>query len=305
MSPFHHILLIVNPVSGLAQGVRIGQRLQKRLQGSGCHCAMRRTEKSGDASAWAQRAGEEGFDLIVAIGGDGTLQEVAAGLVTAPRKIPVAHVPVGTANVIAIALSLPWSTRLAQDIILNGQVIPFDVGYLPDLDRHFLLMAAIGYPARIIQDSSRRLKSTFGFLAYIGAAFRHAFIPDQARLRIETENEQFDLDGHTILVTNIGRIKDLRLKVSPTTSPHDGKFDVTIISSRTFWDVLRILFRLLTWRGRKPPRVRYCDAERVTISADPPVPVQIDGEVLGSTPLTARILPGAIEMVVPSSYSQQ
>jgi YegS/Rv2252/BmrU family lipid kinase len=304
MSRFHRILLIVNPVSGLARGPGVCQRLQRRLQTQGSYCVVRRTAGAGDAAAWSRTAAAEDFDLIVAIGGDGTLQEVVAGQVVAQDRIPIAHVPVGTANVIAIALSLPWSTRLALDVISDGRIVPFDVGYLPDQDRHFLLMAAIGYPARIIQDSPRRLKKAFGFLAYVFAAVRNAFLPDRTRLQIETDDELHAVDAHTVLVTNIGRIKELGLKISPDTSPHDGRFDVSTFSSRTVWDVCQILFRILTWRRRSTGKLQHFQASRVRVGADPPLPVQIDGEVLGTTPLVAEILPGAVQIVVPAGYRQ-
>lgn len=305
MPRFHRILLIVNPVAGLGQGVRVCQRLQRRLQTLGCHCEVRKTTGAGQACNWARLAGKDGFELIVAIGGDGTLQEVAAGLVAAPVRIPVAHLPVGTANVIAMALSLPWSTRLAVEVIQSGKVLPFDLGYLPDHDRYFLLMAACGFPARVIQDSPRRWKRLFGFLTYLAAAVRNALVPQRARLRIETDTEQLTAEAHTVLVTNIGRIREIGLKVAPDTSPHDGKFDVAIIASRTVWDVIRILLRLLSGRYREPPRLWQITAERVNISAEPALPVQIDGEVLGTTPLKVEILPDAIEILVPRSYRRR
>ncbi len=301
MSQFHRILLVVNPVSGLSQGMRIGLRLLKRLQGEGYHCVVRKTTAAGDAAEWARTAGQEGFDLVFAIGGDGTLREVAAAMVGAPVAVPIAHVPVGTANIIAIALNLPWTSGHVADMVKQGQVVPFDVGYLPERNQHFLLMAAIGYPAKIIQDSPRRLKNMFGALTYVGAAFRNIFLLDHARLEIEADGEVEWLTANTVLVSNIGRIRNLNLRVTPDTSPHDGKFDLTIISSRTLWDFLRVLLRLLTWRY-PAPRLQHRQARRVTIRGIHPVPVQIDGEVIGSTPLQAEVLHHAIRLLVPKGY---
>lgn len=302
MPDFQRILAIVNPVAGIAQGQRIAQRMQKRLEGCGIACEIQTTQQDGDAARWAQSAGEEGFDLILAIGGDGTVGEVVAGLVRTARKIPVAHIPVGTANVIAMALSLSWRTRAALDVVRNGKIVPFDVGYLPTQERYFLLMAAIGYPARVIQDSPRQRKKLLGFLAYAAAGIRHLFLPGHAELEISTERGRLRINAHTVLIANIGRIKDLRLKLTPDSSPHDGRFDISIISSRTFWDLLKVLLRLLTWRYRPPPKLRTLDAARVRVSADPPLPVQIDGELLGFTPFICEVLPSAIQLVVPQRY---
>ena len=301
MSEFHNALVIVNPVSGLAQGMRTGQRLCKRLADRGIACSLRETRGEGDATRWSSAAGAEGFDLVVAIGGDGTVRESAAGLVRAEVKVPLAHVPVGTANVIAIALSLPFLTRQAAAVIGQGRVEPFDIGYLPELKRYFLLMAAIGYPARVILDSPRRWKSLFGVFTYLVAGVRNLFLPGDARVEIDTEYAPMVLRAHTLLITNIGRIQQVRFQVAPGTSPHDGKFDVSVICSRSIWDLLNVLLRLITWR-HKTRALRNLRAERVRLTADPPLPVQIDGEIMGATPLTAEVLPGAIEIVVPASY---
>ena len=265
-------------------------------------CTVRVTEGSGDALAWARSAAEENFDLIVAVGGDGTLQEVVAGQATTTRKVPVAIIPVGTANIVAIALGLPWLARSAVENILTGRVLAFDVGYLPELDRHFILMAAIGYPARVIEDSPRRLKKVFGVFTYLGAGLRNALKPGHTRLIITADGQHHQYVANTVLVANIGKIGDINLKVSPDTSPHDGKFDLTIISSRTLWDVLKIIFRMLTWRWPLTRRLRHIQARQVVIDARPPAPVQIDGEVLGTTPLRAEIVPAAVQMFVGSRY---
>jgi len=302
LTRYQRPLLIVNPVSGRGRSLRVVQRVRRELESRGAICAVRVTEGPGDASRWSQRAAADSFDLIVAVGGDGTLQEVIAGQARCERKTPVAVIPLGTANVVAIALSLPWLVRPAVENIVNGRVLPFDVGYLPDHDRHFILMAAIGYPARIIKDSPRRLKRIFGVFIYIWAGLRAALRPNHARVAVEADGQTYHFVANTVLVSNIGKIGDINLKVSPDTSPHDGKFDITIISGRTFWDVLKIIFRMLTWRWPLTRRLRYLQANRLVIRSSPSVPVQADGEMLGNTPLRAEIRPNAVELIVGPRY---
>jgi len=305
MARYLHPVLIVNPVAGQARGLRLGQQFRQTFANRDTVCSVRVTNGQGDAEKWALRAAADGFDLIVAIGGDGTVGEVVAGQARADRKVPIAVVPVGTANVVALALALPWFPGMAIDNILDGRVLSFDVGYLPALDRHFFLMAAIGYPARVIQDSPRRLKNLFGIFTYAGAAIRNALNLGDVRIFIEDEHEQVhEFEGNTILLSNIGKIGDINLKVTPDTSAHDGKFDLTIISSRSFWDLIQVLFRMLTWRYRATPRLHHFQARKVVIATDPPVEVQIDGENLGHTPLEAEILPGGVQFIVGGRYRE-
>ncbi len=300
---FERAVLIVNPVSGQARGLRLGQSVKQALVDKGVFCSVRVTGGPGEAEKWASQAGGEGFDLIVAIGGDGTVGEVVSGQARAGDMVPIAVIPVGTANVVALALALPFFKGMALDTIFEGRSLEFDVGYLPEHDRHFFLMSAIGYPAKVIKDSPRRLKNLFGIFTYLGAAIRNVLKLDEVRIFIENESGQVrEMEGNTILLSNIGKIGDWNLKVTPDTSAHDGKFDVTVISSRSLWGVVTVLFRMLTWRYRPSSRLHHFQAESVVIATDPPVGVQIDGEVLGNTPLTAQVKPGAIRMIVGARY---
>ncbi len=309
MTSYERALLIVNPVSGQSRGLRLGQQLRESLESRGVVCSVRVTGGPDDARRWAEAAGTEDggrFDLIVAIGGDGTVGEIVSGQARSDRKVPIAIVPVGTANVVAIALSLPWFPGMAAGNIQDGRMVPFDVGYLPEMDRHFLLMAAIGYPARVIQDSPRRLKNLFGIFTYVGAGIRNALNLDEARIFIEDENEKVhEFEGNTILLSNIGKIGDINLKVTPDTSAHDGLFDLTVISSRSLWDVIAVLFRMLTWRYKATRRLHHFQARKVAIATDPPVPVQIDGEDVGLTPLEAEIIPGGVQLIVGARYREK
>ena len=148
MAAYQRVLLIVNPVSGQARGLRLGQQLRQSLEEKGLVCSVRVTSAGGDAERWSQSAAAAGFEAIVVIGGDGTVGEVVAGQARTSDKLPLAIVPVGTANVVAIALTLPLIPAMIKSGVLDGRVMEFDVGYLPDQDRHFLLMAAIGFRPR-------------------------------------------------------------------------------------------------------------------------------------------------------------
>jgi diacylglycerol kinase (ATP) len=304
MSTYQRALLIVNPVAGHARGLRLGQQLKDSLEARGVVCSVRVTNGQGDARRWSLAAAADGFDLLVAIGGDGTVAEVVAGQTRSPVKVPIAIVPVGTANVVSLALALPWLPGMALSTVLEGRVLPFDVGYLPDHDRHFFLMAALGFPARVIRDSPRRLKNLFGVFTYLGAGLRNAFHLGDVRILIEADGQVHEFAGSTILLSNIGKIGDINLKVTPDTSAHDGRFDVSVISSRSLWDLLGVLVRMLTWRQRPHSRLHHLQAQRVVITTEPPVGVQIDGEDLGQTPLTAEIVPNGVHLVVGNRYRE-
>jgi YegS/Rv2252/BmrU family lipid kinase len=305
MNPIKNAVLIVNPVSGQARGLRLGQQMRQAFEKKGVSCSVRITSGQGDARRWSEEAAGAGFDVIVAIGGDGTVGEIVSGQARCEQKVPIAVIPVGTANVVALALALPWFPGLALDNILDGRALSFDVGYLPEMDRHFFLMAAIGYPAKVIQDSPRKFKNLFGVFTYLAAGIRNALNLDEVKIFIEEEDgESREFEGNTILLSNIGQIGDINLKVSPDTSAHDGKFDVSIISSRSLWDLILVLFRMLTWRYRPTKRLHHFQVKNVVIATDPPVEVQIDGDNVGQTPLQAEIIPEGVKLFVGERYRE-
>ena len=302
---FERAVLIVNPVAGQARGLRLGQQLRADLVDKGVVCSVRVTNGQNDAMRWSRSAATDGFDLIVVIGGDGTVGEVVSGQARTEDKVPIAIVPVGTANVVSLALALPWFPGLAISNILESRVLAFDVGFLPELDRHFFLMAALGYPAQVIQDSPRRLKNLFGIFTYLGAGIRNALNLDEVRILITDEKGTLrEFEGNTVLLSNIGKIGDFNFKITPDTSAHDGRFDVTVISSRSLWDLIVVLFRMLTWRYRPTSRLNHFQASKVTITTEPPVAVQIDGENLGRTPLAAEIIEGGVQLIVGKRYRE-
>jgi YegS/Rv2252/BmrU family lipid kinase len=303
MLQYRNVLLIVNPVAGQGFAPRYGRRITRLMQRRGLRVTVRETGGATDAERWCRTAADDGFDLICALGGDGTMCEAVAGQAKAERKVPIAHISSGTANVIPLALALPWLPGPALNAALDGAVRDFDVGYLPDLGRAFVLMAAIGYPASIIIDSPHRLKNLFGVGTYVVAAIRNLFRRQTALVTVVADGRRHRRRANTVMLTNIGRLNDLNLRVTPDTNPHDGLIDVTIISSRGLWDILVILFRMLTWRSPRVRRMKHFKATEVLVEADPPIPVQIDGESIGTTPVRAQVLPQAVRLVVGKRYS--
>jgi diacylglycerol kinase (ATP) len=300
-------LLIVNPVAGQSRGIRLGAKMKAALENHGLQCVVQETQGDGDAMRLSRSAAADGFDLIVAIGGDGTLSEVVSGQARTDQKVPVAIVPAGTANVVAMALALPWFPTLTVGTMLASRTLAFDVGYVPDQDRHFLLMAAIGYPARVIQDSPRKLKNLFGIFTYIGAGVRNALHLGEFKIAVTDENENVHTyEGNTVLLSNIGQISDLNLRMTPDTNAHDGRFDLAVISTRSIFELIAVIFRMLTWRlfpgNRQARRMDHMQAKKVTIETTPPVPVQIDGEVICETPLTAEIIAAGVQLIVGKRY---
>jgi diacylglycerol kinase (ATP) len=305
MPVFQYALLIVNPASGTGFGQRYAVRVVRDLERRSLRVERRDSRTAEDIIAWSRSAGDDGFDLVCVLGGDGSMHDAVVGQIQAEHKVPLAHIAGGTANVIPLTLAMPWFPGPAVSAIFRGRVLDFDVGYLTTSDRYFILMAAVGYPANIIKDSPRRLKNLFGIGTYAWAAVSNLFRRQSAFVTVESAGVRFRRKANTVLLSNIGLVPEINLRVTPDTDPHDGRLDVTIISSRTLWDILTILFRMLTWRNPRTRRMRHFKAEKVTITSDPPLPVQVDGDSIGTTPVQAEVIPHGVKMVVGPRYENR
>jgi diacylglycerol kinase (ATP) len=296
-------LVIMNPVSGQHDPGEARARIEERFAREQLRYEIRETREAGDALRWAREAGDEGFDLVVVSGGDGTIMEAMSGLIKGGGRVPLAQLPMGTANLLARALSIPADEDGALDTIFDGKPVRLDVGYLPREDRYFALAAGAGYDARLIGDASRELKNALGFGAYVVTGIKNLFTLRRARIELEVDGRRMRLRAHTILIVNVGEINDANIALGPNIHPHDGKLDLMILSSASLLGALRLLLRILTRRFDGTSDLRYLSASRVRVSATPPLPTQLDGEQLGATPLEVEAVPDGALLIVPQSYT--
>ncbi len=302
MAAYRRVLVIVNPASGRHDPAATREAIEERLRREQVEYDLRETQQAGDALKWAQNAADEGFDLVVVSGGDGTVMEAMSGLIKAGSAVPLAQLPVGTANLLAKALEIPSDPVEALDLIFSGKPVRFDVGYLPKEDRYFALVAGAGYDARLIADASRELKDVLGFAAYLWTGFKNLFKLRPSRITLEIDGQRHRFRAHTVMVVNVGQIESAGVMFGPNIHPHDGKLDLMVVSSATVWGALRILVRVLLRRFEGLSDLTYFSASRVHIDAQPPLPTEIDGEQLGLTPLHAEAVPDGALLLVPQDY---
>jgi diacylglycerol kinase (ATP) len=302
VAPYKRALVILNPKSGQHDPEETRELIVNRFQEAGLDSEFRTTSGTGDALKWAEAAPSEGFDLVVAVGGDGTVMEAMSGLIRAKTDVPLAQIPAGTANLLARALSIPAEPVEALEIIFSGRAERLDVGYLPEHDRYFALVAGCGYDARLISDASRELKNVLGFAAYVVSGIKNLFTLKRSHIELTVDGERRLFRANTVMIVNVGQIDDVGLKLGANIQPHDGKLDVIIATSANIVGALRILYRILTGQFDSQGDLHYFSVERVSIDAKPKLPTEIDGEALGTTPLHAEAVPGGALLMVPESY---
>ena len=294
-----NVLVIINPASGQGDQGELRKKVEARLEEDGLPFEARETQGEGDALEWAQTTDA---DLVIVSGGDGTVMETMSGLIKNERDIPLAQLPGGTANLLARALGIPIEAEKALDVALEGVAVPLDVGYLPERDRYFAIVAGAGWDARMIEDAPREIKNRLGFFAYIVSGVKHLFTLHRSDVTLSVDGTEHHFRAHTVMLINVGEIAGTDIKMGDS-NPHDGKLDLAIVTPNTLSGIARLVFRLATGQLENYRDLRTFSAERVRVTADPPLEVQIDGETLGETPFEAEVVPSGALLVVPRDYA--
>jgi diacylglycerol kinase (ATP) len=287
------IKLIANPVAGGDAGDKIRQA-ELCLAKEGAQVELFLTAARGDAARAAAEAKSDDFDLIVAAGGDGTLNEVINGLV--PSKIPLAFVPLGTTNVFALETGIPFDIDGACRIALSGMPTPICLGVAGDT--RFLLMAGAGFDAEVVHRVDLQLKRRLGKLAYLVSAmkvfFEHSPRPFEVLLEDRSRRT-----GYGLIVGN-GRLYGGRFSLTPGAALTEDQFEVCLLQRPGRLGLLHCLLRILLRRSLIPAGAFLFKTRELTVSGDS-VSVQIDGDPHEQLPMTFRAVPGELLMVMPSS----
>ena len=247
--------------------------------------------------------------LVVVIGGDGTVREAAAAL--AGRETPLAVVPAGTGNVLAHGLGLR-GVSTALEAIQSGGPRRLDLGLarrseagvdpaaLATSEEHvFTVACGMGLDARIMAAAEHEWKRRLRFGAYVGATVRELARLSSSRFRIVADGEAIEIDAYLVLVANAGELIPGRIGPRQPIDPTDGHLDLIVLGGRAPLGALQGAARLLLSEGELTGQVVRRPVRAVTIEAEPPQPIEVDGGALPAGRLEASVLPGAISILVP------
>ncbi|MCE9581086.1 MAG: diacylglycerol kinase family lipid kinase [Planctomycetes bacterium] len=285
------ILIIANPVSGRGRGARVVATAEKRFLQLGDTVEALFTSKRGDAQEFARRAG--GFDRVVGVGGDGTMNEILNGL--GPDAPPLGQIPVGTANVLAKTFGLPRAPRPAADLIHAGHTLDVDLGTANG--RRFLLMASAGFDAQVVYDFHRQRIGAIKMSQYFTWSIRAIFKYEPPRMRVTADGVKLP-DGSFVLVSNLPCYGG-PLAFTRTAKVRDGALDLLVYSSWGKINVVRLFAEAFAGDPCSMPGATHVRAKNVRIEADKPLPWQVDGDPGEKLPLEVGILPKGVKLLVP------
>jgi diacylglycerol kinase (ATP) len=291
-------VVIANPAS--RRGKRLAEDARASLAGRSVECDVLFTKAPGHAAQLALDHAPH-YDAVFALGGDGTVMEVAGAL--AGSGTPIGVLAGGTGNLLARALGIPLSVRGAVEALLSGDQLLVDLGRF-DSGRRFAIAAGVGIDAAMVAETPSWLKRRLGVLAYTimgtRAALRAVFRRQFFHARITVDGKIYEREAAAVMIANFGAVLGKRITLGPGIRTDDGLLDSCVFSPRTLRDAVRIMWRLLRHDFRSDPCMLYIRGSHIRVETAPPLPWQADGEMMGTTPFDVDVEPLAARLLVPA-----
>lgn len=290
------ITTIVNLTAGKGKCAKLWPEVEKHLSELGLLFEVRFTERKGDATRLASEAISLGTQCILAVGGDGTLNEVVNGI--SDRPVDIGVIPTGSGNDFVRTLGLkPDDWRGACRIISAGHTEPFDLGKVNG--SYFINVAGVGFDAAVANCANVWAKQRFpGGVAYIAALLKVLVEYQPADITIELDDQNFSGKAWLVAVANAQYFGG-GMWIAPNASTKDGLFDVCILGDLSKIGFLRAFPSVFSGKHLSHPAIHFFRSRQVKVSASAPLLVQADGELIGQTPINFGILPHRIRVFAP------
>lgn len=300
-------LLIHNPNAGY-NGAARRRKLdvaRKILSSGGIQAELEETSGPGHATEIARRAMAQGRQLVIACGGDGTINEVVNGLADGQNghRVPMALLPGGTANVLAKEIGLPWDIAAAAKELVVGAVREVALGSAtpvkePSKKRYFMSVAGAGPDGMIVYSIDLDLKARVGILAYWWQGAREVFRYKYQHFRVVTGNDRLDVS-----LVVVGRTKHYGgpFRITTEADLYSDEFELMGLETKSGLKYLSYLPTLWLGKLRGQDGVHFWKANRIVCEPlnENPVYAQVDGEPLARLPVEFRIVPRALKLLVP------
>ncbi len=320
--------LIYNPSGGQLVARHELEEVVAFLGRCGWAVACRETNEPMQAAELARHAAKTGAKVVIAAGGDGTVNEVANGLLGTDAALGV--LPLGTTNVWALQMGIPslnpllrnptvakWFADMeeriarplpanyfrrvlldAAHVLVEGRTVAVDVGEISS--RCFLLWAGIGLDAAVVECISPKEKRSLGSWAYFLSALETARRYSSTDVRLCLDGRVIEVSTPLIVVSNI-QLYGGMMPIGAKARVNDAKLDVCVFEGDGFFTFVQHALKVLSRQHLRDPRVEYYQCSEIAIQAAHRLPVHVDGEPLTETPVAIRTIPSALKVIVPKN----
>lgn len=286
--------LILNPIAGGGYGLRILPRAVGLFENKGFEVDVFKTQSRGEAQIAAADA-DDRYSAVVAMGGDGTVNEVMNGVLG--RDVPLGIIPLGTANVLARELRIPLDPIQACYVIAGGNTRKIDAGKTDH--RHFVLMAGMGFDAEVVKRVESNRKGAISLVTYAVPILKTFWDYGFPELTVEVDGKRVAEGAGLVFVSNTRRYT-WTLRITSLARVDDGLLDVCIFPCRDRIGFLKYTAGTLFWLAYRFSGVLYLRGREVTVTSPREVLYQIDGDLGGSLPARFGVVPQALPVLVPA-----
>ena len=292
-------LVIHNPTAGRRRKKRLAEVVE-RLRELGCLVTTQQTCRRGDAEEFARAASTVDYDVIVAAGGDGTVNEVVNGMAGTGGGLALAVIPLGTANVLALEIGLdPRNPDQIARAIATGPVLNVHLGVANG--RHFVLMAGAGLDAHVVEGVNVALKRATGKLAYVVESVKQAFGYDFPEITVRANGETYE---GRMAVACKGRYYGGPFIAAPDARLEDPRLEVCILPKSGVAGVMRYGLALPMNKLSDLPEVTVVSARSMVILGPRGAPLQGDGDIVARLPAEISVTEETVQLIVPAAPAQ-
>ncbi|HLJ36346.1 MAG TPA: diacylglycerol kinase family protein [Ktedonobacteraceae bacterium] len=288
-------VIIANPTAGsYLYNRRQLEETMVFLRDYGWEVELKLTHAIGDARFYTREAVANRFDVVIAAGGDGTINEVIQELVGSETALGV--LPTGTANVWAREMGIPLDIAGASEILTYGRTRRIDVGSVNG--RYFLLMVGIGFDGEVARVVERKFLKRLGIVGYLLVSFWLSFGYDSFAVNARIGEQEIKTRALQIVVGNT-QLYGGAVKFTWQAQCDDGLLDVCIVRKRSKFRRIFIVLDFLLRRKQRSQWVSYDKSATIEVQTRKPVAIQVDGDSCGNTPATFTMAPRALKVIVP------
>jgi YegS/Rv2252/BmrU family lipid kinase len=291
-------IVVVNPCGGMRRGLAILDQVEPVFSEAGFELDVRVTEYAGHAREIARTFALDRYGSLCVIGGDGTVHEVAGGLIERGESasIPLGLIPAGTGNDVAKQFGLKSPLDAARRIVA-GRTSPFDVVKVERAGQTDYCLTIVGWAGVAdINCTAERLRM-LGTPRYAVAALWRILFPKRRKAKLILDNQDFEGDFLLVVACNTV-FSGSGMRLAPRAEVDDGKIDVVIVRSASRRQMLRLFMKVFDGSHVNMRCVEYHQVRSLSILADDRAPLDLDGEIKGAAPVSVTVLPGAIRLVV-------
>lgn len=287
--------VIVNPAAGRGDVSKFVPQLRDFFARNRLDYDLAVTKSPGHAIELAREAGG-GFDAVVAVGGDGTVNEVINGIMGTGAALGI--IPAGTGNDVARTMGIPFSLEKATAALKNPVAVPVDVG--EDLDGFFVCILGIGFPSDVMHHANTSNSRFRGPTAIKASIIQVVNKLQPYSVEVETDDSSFTAKVMGIFILNT-RYTGGGVQVAPDAVYDDGLLDVAIMYEMGKLEFLNILPKSFKGKHVGHPKVQIIRTGKIRINTEQPLRKDFDGNIYGTTPVDAKVLPKGLNILVPAS----